>query len=481
MGHDSLPVDNPLPSYWTSVRDDFHNHRTTPELPSHTDVCIIGAGYAGTATAWHLARDRDSARPRQSITILEARGVCDGATGRNGGHLRPDLYGHIPKYIERNGLEAAVELAEFEIAHVPAIKEFVEEEGIDCDFVLARSVDVWSNQEAADAAQKVYEQMSSRSLPYMRDVFFKHGPEAETISGVKDCKAAASFTAGMLWPYKLITQVLKKLVQSGDLNLQTHAPVTEIKPAEQGGFTVKTARGTIHANKIVHANNAYVSKLLPEYTKNIIPCKGICCRIAVPEGKAAPHLPNSYIERSEDRTLSYLIPRPDGSIIVGGASSKFMPYREQWYDNVDDSVLIEAAKDYYTGYMQRTFRGWENSGAEVTDIWTGVMGYSYDSNAHIGEVPDRPGQYIVAGFNGHGMPVIWLGAKGLAKMINEDVPFEKSGVPRLFKTTRERIERAQQGREEYGDILGDGSLTGPADVIKQAQVDVQSVAAASTV
>lgn len=84
---------------------------------------------------------------------------------------------------------------------------------------------------------------------------------------------------------------------------------------------------------------------------------------------------------------------------------------------------------------------------------------SYDSNAHIGEVPDRPGNYIVAGFNGHGMPVIWLGAKGLAKMINERVSFEDTDVPRLLKTTRERLQRAQKGTEDLGDILGDGSLS----------------------
>lgn len=373
---DYLPVPNPQPSFWTRDKDDFHDHRTSPELPQHADVVIIGAGYAGAATAWHLVNDRAQSLPEQSITILEARGVCDGATGRNGGHLRPDLYGHIPTYIKRNGLEAAVELAEFEIAHVPALKTFIETEGIECDFVLHRSVDVWSDPEAADAAKKVYEQMSSYSLPYMTDVFFHHGPNAEGLSGVHGCKAVASFTAGSMWPYKFVTHLLKKLVSSGKVNLQTHAPVMAIAPNEDGGFDVTTARGTMHASKVVHAHNAFVAGLLPEYSKNIIPCKGICCRITVPEGKVAPLLSNSYIERNMEKNLSYLIPRADGSIVVGGASSLFRPHREQWYDNVDDSVLIDAAKEYYDGYMQRTFRGWENSDAKIDQIWTGVMGYS---------------------------------------------------------------------------------------------------------
>lgn len=319
---------------------------------------------------------------------------------------------------------------------------------------------MWSNQEAAETAKRTHERLASHKLPYMDDVFFECGPQAEAFSGVKGAKAAVSYTAGSLWPYKLITHLLKSLVSSGDLNLQTNTPATEIVSHQDGGFTVRTPRGEVHANKVVHANNAYVSGLLPEYSDNIIPCKGICCRITVPEGKSTPVLTNSYIERNTDGTLSYLIPRSDGSIVVGGAAKVFQDSRDQWYRNVDDSLLIEAAKDYYDGYMQRTFRGWEDSGAKVDQIWTGVMGYSYDSNAHIGAVPDRPGRFVIAGFNGHGMPLIWLGAKGLAKIINEGTTFEQSGIPRLLKTTRERLDRAQNGREEYGDIVGDGSLVG---------------------
>jgi glycine/D-amino acid oxidase-like deaminating enzyme len=225
-----------------------------------------------------------------------------------------------------------------------------------------------------------------------------------------------------------------------------------------GGWVVDTSRGKIRAEQVIHASNAYVSGLLPEYGSNIIPCKGICCRITVPEGKMAPLLNNSYINRTEDKTLSYLIPRADGSIIVGGAAAKFKVFREQWYRNVDDSILIDAAKDYYEGYMQRTYRGWEESGAMIDKIWTGVMGYSYDTNPHIGAVPGKPGQYILAGFNGHGMPVIWLAAKELAKMVVENVPFEQTGLPRLFKTTQDRIDRARSGNEENGDILGVGAF-----------------------
>lgn len=81
-----------------------------------------------------------------------------------------------------------------------------------------------------------------------------------------------------------------------------------------------------------------------------------------------------------------------------------------------------------------------------------VMGYSYDTSPHVGEVPDKPGQYICAGFDGHGMPVIFLAAKGLADMIHHGKSFEDVHLPRLYKSTAVRITNAQEG-PEGGDIF----------------------------
>ena len=176
-----LPVKNPTQSFWHRDLDALSEHRSTEALPKHSDVVIIGAGYAGIATAYHLVKDRRPEDPELSITILEARSACSGATGRNGGHVRPDLYGHIPDYIEKYGLDAAVELAEFEIAHVWAIKELIEKENIDCDFTLTRSMDVFCNPDAAANAKESYDKMASHRLSYMKDVFFHYGPKAEAV------------------------------------------------------------------------------------------------------------------------------------------------------------------------------------------------------------------------------------------------------------------------------------------------------------
>ena len=68
------------------------------------------------------------------------------------------------------------------------------------------------------------------------------------------------------------------------------------------------------------------------------------------------------------------------------------------------------------------------------------MGYTADSLPHVGQIPNKPGQLIIAGFNGHGMPQIFLSAKAIADMIVRRSEFEDTGLPRLFKTTQERLD-----------------------------------------
>lgn len=138
-----------------------------------------------------------------------------------------------------------------------------------------------------------------------------------------------------------------------------------------GFWPVQTPRGTIHARKIILATNAFTSGVAPQYSKAIIPCKGLCT--AIQPGPGAPYrrLPETYAIRHGPGAFIYQISRNDGSIIVGGASWIFKDDLAGWYGNSDDGELIGKADRYFDGYMQRTFFGWEDSRAEVRHIWTG--------------------------------------------------------------------------------------------------------------
>lgn len=174
-----------------------------------------------------------------------------------------------------------------------------------------------------------------------------------------------------MWAYKLVLGLLARIVKEDSVNVQTHTPVISVE-ADGADHFVHTPRGTIRTSKVVYTTNAYTAGLLPEYAASIVPCRGICCHIAIPETETAPYLEHSYaLWNKEGKFDSYLTSRPDGSIIVGGASTTFAHAKEQWYNMTDDSTLIEPTKNYWDGYMQRTFNGWEKSEAAVKEIWTG--------------------------------------------------------------------------------------------------------------
>jgi glycine/D-amino acid oxidase-like deaminating enzyme len=289
----------------------------------------------------------------------------------------------------------------------------------------------------------------------VRDVAYTPAKHAERISGVKGAKAAFSFSAAHVWPRKMIHQLLEKLLKQG-LQLHAHTPVSHISsdPDVNGQWTVETPRGSILAKKVVVCTNAYTSSILPQYKGKIVPVRGVCSHIITPNGATAPHLPSTYSVRHGPQEYDYLIPRADGSIIVGGARPAFWNDHSSWWDNTNDAELVAGTKEYFDNYMQRHFHGWENSGARLNKIWTGIMGYSSDLVPHLGEVPGKKGQYICAGFSGHGMPQILLASAGVARMVSEEVEYEETGLPKLFKTTQERLNRSEEDNWMKQGLMG---------------------------
>ena len=155
-------------------------------------------------------------------------------------------------------------------------------------------------------------------------------------------------------------------------NLQTNTPVTSIETnGDQGGYPIFTHRGKVKTPTIVFATNVYTAGLLPQYKNVITPTEATASHITVPAGKKVPYLSNAYNIRYTKDKVDYLNPRPDGSIVVGGGKWTYEKDRELWYNVHDDSTLIEPARHYFDGLMQRYFRGWEDSGAETESVWTG--------------------------------------------------------------------------------------------------------------
>ncbi|KAI4604221.1 hypothetical protein KJ359_000352 [Pestalotiopsis sp. 9143b] len=435
-----FPVADATVPFWRTELHELDSHRSTEQLPAKQDVVIIGTGFAGTTCAYYLTDDNPEP---PSITILEAREACSGATGRNGGHCRPDFHVGFATRREDKGFEAANAVACFELANLEAVTALVRKEQIECDFEEVTSANVYLDEKQALSAKENLMDMKELRCPTANLVKY-HGPEdAEKVSGVKGAKAATTFPAATLWPYKFILHLLSDLVAKG-VNLQTNTPVTKVSESADadGYWTVTTSRGEIKTKKVVFATNAYTSGLLPEYSQIIRPVRGTCSRITV--GNSGPPMGKlkSMVQYYGPKTADYQANRSDGSFVIGGAwSTCRFKHPEQWRDVVDDSQLVPAATKYFDGFMERTFVGWDKAESEVDKLWSGIMGYTEDSEPHIGKVPSKDGLFICAGFNGHGMPLVLLSAKGVAKMLTEDCEFSATGIPSIYETSEWRLRK----------------------------------------
>lgn len=308
-------------------------------------------------------------------------------------------------------------------------------------------------------------------------------------------------------------------------------------------WTITTPRGLVRARKVIFCTNAYTGGIAPMFRGKIIPVKGVCCRILVsndndededeekkkkkknsPPNTDKPQqqqqLPtNTYSLRHARSLYDYLIPRAQDkppSIILGGAKPVFWHQNHQkssppspsssssfpiWYNNPNDSTLFppphsSSIQEYFDNFLPKHFLSSSSSSSSsstatatathtIDKIWSGIMGWSTDSMPWIGRIPipNLAGQFILAGFSGHGMPVIYLAAEAVARMVLDEIEededededdeekekkkeekkgegekerkkkkerknFEEMGLPGVFEVTRERLER------EGNDILG---------------------------
>jgi glycine/D-amino acid oxidase-like deaminating enzyme len=175
-----------------------------------------------------------------------------------------------------------------------------------------------------------------------------------------------------LWPYKFVTALLSRVTDLGG-QLYTETCVTKVDEDPSGTTILTTSRGVLKASKTVFATNAYTAALLPQYETVITPVKGQNSHLSPGVIFAPPKvLDNTYNLHFNERYADYLIPRPDGTIILGGAKWTFESDRDKWWNNIDDSTLVNnTATSHFDSVMSDHFHGWENADARHDFVWSG--------------------------------------------------------------------------------------------------------------
>lgn len=87
----------------------------------------------------------------------------------------------MPKYIKKYGVRAAVEFAKFEKSQVLAVKDLVEKNNIDCDFVLTRACDVTLDPGLAKETHEAFTELLRNQVADLQDVYYAYGDKAEQV------------------------------------------------------------------------------------------------------------------------------------------------------------------------------------------------------------------------------------------------------------------------------------------------------------
>ncbi|WRT63934.1 uncharacterized protein IL334_000861 [Kwoniella shivajii] len=464
-------------SHWIATNsgpDTLHNHGRDDKLPESADIVVVGAGIAGALLAYHLTHPEDVSEtvPKGSrIVILEGSEVASSAS-----HFAPATFASFPKLV-RSRSEGGAGLTK---AHaVDILKQEWDNYARNKDVIkkhdLVHKVDLWEGnvmtvyktQEGLDTAFNAFQQWNealeeSGSQDYSNNVFCKDPKEALRVSRVQGAIGYSTRTAGTVHPHKLTTELLKLSISSTDydVSLHTTTPALSITPKEDQHI-VETSRGTIKAKRVVLCTNAHTPHLFPEEH----PLKSFIFPIRIQMGVFTP--PPEFSGTKSPQT-SYGFPTgycatSTSGIVVGISVGDYIGANigksEDYICNSDDTVLLPECTKYLEGFMTRTFDGWnENAiGEGLMRTWTGVIAATIDRLPLIGPVPDTPGLFISAGYNGHGMSTTHTCGRALAKLILHETWDQQ--FPEAYIISKERLARKLPEGGHYQLVTGVNKTT----------------------
>ncbi|KAK6212652.1 hypothetical protein LQW54_005073 [Pestalotiopsis sp. IQ-011] len=482
-----LPVPNPSPSYW--LEDPPHPELVetqSPELPGRADIVIIGTGITGAAVARSVlqAGAAQAGKPRRRVVVLEARTLCSGATGRNGGHIKSSPQELFARLKGSLGPERAAAVTRFQLAHVKVLTELCRAKGWDAaECREVETVDLFLNAEDRD---HVFEQVRDLRewVPELEIETYDAAAAQKKFDVNNFIVGAISYTAGALWPYKFVSSVWRDLLNrfGESLSIETRTAVTDIRVGAAGrpAYKVETSRGTIECDHVVHATNGFATQFVPGLRGKATSL--LAHMSAQRPGKQFPDYDGSrswsviYGKSSFD----YITQRPTvggvpGDIMLGGG---FDRSRDQGLSVVgrydDSSDAIDALTVNHIGNIFPTVFsphwGDDQEGGRIKKYWAGIVALTGDFLPFVGRLDPkltqrRPrtakssdgveaGEWIAAGFCGDGMVWAWLSGTALGAMItgndDEKVPatpgrpggMVKDWFPHELQPTLKRVQKA---------------------------------------
>ena len=360
------------------------------------DVVVVGGGYLGLWTAWHLLE----LEPSLDVVLLEASVCGHGPSGRNGGFCET-LWADAPTLRERAGDAAALAVCR---ASEDAVR------GIG-DWCAANDVDAWYRLAPMIRVATTASQVGSW-YEVVRAAAELGAAEEVTSSSAGDVRARCDsplFLGGALYhlnatvqPARLALGIRGKLLERG---VRIHER-TEVTRLDRGGG-VETRSGRLRAGAAVLAANA-ASAGFPGYRLSLaIASSHIVLTEPVPD--VLEELGWTGGEAIVDsRTLvHYTRTTNDGRIVFGwGGGAMGFGGRASPRLELDPQVIARTRESLLRFFPQLR-------GREVTHAWGGPIDVS---PTHLPIFGTRGRIHHGFGFTGNGVGPSYLGGEILARL-----------------------------------------------------------------
>lgn len=236
--------------WWDSLPDELRSplgEALTSDADA--DVAIVGAGYTGLWTAYHLQRHDPSLR----ITLIDAHEAGFGASGRNGGWASALFPVEREAIARDHGREAARATTTTMIESVADLGRTVAAEGWTVDWAHGGTIVAARTPLQVQRAREEVEDAAAWGLdaPTLLD-----RSQASAIMRPTDL-LSATYTphCAALHPARLVRLLARTVVERG-ATLFEHSPVHRIEPG-----AVRTVDRTVRARYVIRATEGYTARL----------------------------------------------------------------------------------------------------------------------------------------------------------------------------------------------------------------------------
>ncbi|MGH8481481.1 MAG: NAD(P)/FAD-dependent oxidoreductase [Nevskiaceae bacterium] len=349
------------------------------------DVVIVGGGYTGLSTALAL---REAGT---DVVLLEQEFCGYGASGRNAGQLTPTIGKDAPTLALMFGAGRAGALMRFADRAVRYAEGLMAQHAIDCEYVARGNVIAGVHpkhekplRRAADAGAKLGAQLTWLDGVEMR----RRGlPPAFTFGVLEGC-------GGHLNPGKYVLGLRAAALATG-VRVHEQSAVTAIEEGPK--VTVRTAAGSVTADHLVLATNAFTPVTLKRFASHVVPVRVSLFRTApltaAQQERMGWHGQEGIYTAHE--ILESYRPTADGRIVGG---SKMVNYA--W-----GSGLPPAEQPDTFALLERAFRDRFPmlDDVPVECFWGGWIGMTLDFLPLHGSTGAHGNVHHGLAYNGHGI------------------------------------------------------------------------------